>query len=109
MHVQVSPADISRLERRIRSINGMAQIRQVQRAEVDVEYVLGIGGFELETIEKEASFTFPPSPFATPLPCTYLGHHKLACMAVVTCTIVVILKLSNLVPALRSCSMSSRL
>lgn len=67
VHVcQVSPADISRLERRIRSINGMAQIQQVERAQVAVEYVMDIGGFELETVDNEVSCTlsFLPSPFA---------------------------------------------
>ena len=74
-HLQVSPADITRLEKRIRSINGMAQIQQVERAQIGVEYVLGIGGFELETVDKEVSS--PPSllsalhtlPF--PLLCTH--------------------------------------
>ncbi|KAL3136345.1 hypothetical protein ABBQ38_005607 [Trebouxia sp. C0009 RCD-2024] len=51
----VSPADISRLEKRIRSINGMAQIQQVERAQVAVDYVLDIGGFELETVDSEVN------------------------------------------------------
>lgn len=49
----VSPADLQRLERRIQSINGMAQIQHAERADVPVEYVLGIGGFDLERVDTE--------------------------------------------------------
>ncbi|DBA74480.1 TPA: hypothetical protein ACH3X2_000945 [Trebouxia sp. C0005] len=49
----VSPADLQRLERRIKSINGMAQMQHVERADVPVEYVLGIGGFDLERVDTE--------------------------------------------------------
>ena len=73
--VQVTPADITRLEKRIRSINGMAQIQQVEKAQIGVEYVLGIGGFELETVDKEvARPPSPPPPCLSanpPLPCTF--------------------------------------
>ena len=55
--LQVSQADVSRLERRIRSINGMAQIQRSQRADVSLDYVLGIGGFDLERVDTEVSFT----------------------------------------------------
>ena len=44
----------------------MAQIQQVERAQIGVEYVLGIGGFELETVDKEVSSAPPPHP--PPLP-----------------------------------------
>lgn len=57
MMLQVSQADVSRLERRIRSINGMAQIQRSQRADVSLDYVLGIGGFDLERVDNEVSFT----------------------------------------------------
>ena len=55
--LQVSSADISRLEQRIRSINGMAQIKQAQRAEVALEYVLGVGGFDLERVDAEVNIS----------------------------------------------------
>lgn len=53
LFAQVSPADLQRLERRIQSINGMAQIQHAERADVPVEYVLGIGGFDLERVDTE--------------------------------------------------------
>ncbi|DBB01448.1 hypothetical protein WJX77_010801 [Trebouxia sp. C0004] len=49
----VSPADLQRLEKRIKSINGMAQIKHAERADVPVEYVLGIGGFDLDRVDTE--------------------------------------------------------
>ena len=33
----------------------MAQIQQVQRADVSVDYVLGIGGFDLERVDAEVA------------------------------------------------------
>ena len=57
LFAQVSPADLQRLERRIKSINGMAQIQRVERADVAVEYVLGIGGFDLERVDTEVRHT----------------------------------------------------
>ncbi|KAL8042957.1 hypothetical protein ABFX02_09G086800 [Erythranthe guttata] len=36
---------------RIRSINGMAQLKRTQYGKVDLDYVLGIGGFDLERID----------------------------------------------------------
>lgn len=50
---QVSPEDLQRLERRIRSINSMAQIQHTQKADVSVDYVLGVGGFDLDRMESE--------------------------------------------------------
>lgn len=29
-------------------INGLAQVRKAKKAEVDLDYVLGVGGFDLE-------------------------------------------------------------
>lgn len=31
-------------------INGMAQVRSAKLAEVDLDYVLGVGGFDLERL-----------------------------------------------------------
>ena len=50
---QVSPEDLQRLERRIGSINSMAQIQHTQRADVPVEYVLGIEGFDSNRVDTE--------------------------------------------------------
>ena len=46
-------ADLRRLEDRLRGINRLAQIQHAQRAVVPMEYVLGIGGFDLEKVEQE--------------------------------------------------------
>lgn len=31
-------------------INGLAQVRKAKKAEVDLDYVLGVGGFDLERL-----------------------------------------------------------
>lgn len=49
----VSAAEVASLEDRIRSINSMAEIRRAQRADVAVDYVLGVGGFDLEKVEEQ--------------------------------------------------------
>jgi G3E family GTPase len=50
---QVSGAEADALEARLRGINSMAQIVRAQRAAVGVDYVLGVGGFDLERVEGE--------------------------------------------------------
>ncbi|CAL1362313.1 unnamed protein product [Linum trigynum] len=47
----VGEQGISSLVQRIRSINGMAEMKRTQFGQVDLDYVLGIGGFDLERIE----------------------------------------------------------
>jgi G3E family GTPase len=49
----VSTKDLERLEQRIKGINALAEIRRTQRAEVPLDYVLGVGGFDLEKIEDD--------------------------------------------------------
>ena len=53
--VQVSDEDLARLESRIRSINSLAHLQRAQKANVPVDYVLGVGGFDLEKVEEEVS------------------------------------------------------
>ena len=50
---QVSPEEADALEARLRGINSMAQIVRAQRAAVGVDYVLGVGGFDLDRVEGE--------------------------------------------------------
>lgn len=50
---QVSPEAADALEARLRGINSMAQIVRAQRAAVGVDYVLGVGGFDLDRVEEE--------------------------------------------------------
>ncbi|PRQ50545.1 putative cobalamin (vitamin B12) biosynthesis CobW [Rosa chinensis] len=47
----VGESDIASLVQRIRNINGMAQLKRTEFGKVNLDYVLGIGGFDLERIE----------------------------------------------------------
>lgn len=47
----VGELDIASLVQRIRNINRMAQLKRTEFGKVDLDYVLGIGGFDLERIE----------------------------------------------------------
>lgn len=49
----VSPEELESLELRLRAINSLAQVVRAERAAVGVEYVLGVGGFDLERVEEE--------------------------------------------------------
>ncbi|KAK9923057.1 hypothetical protein M0R45_031491 [Rubus argutus] len=47
----VGEPDIASLVQRIRNINRMAQMKRTEFGKVNLDYVLGIGGFDLERIE----------------------------------------------------------
>ncbi|KAJ0965964.1 hypothetical protein J5N97_027102 [Dioscorea zingiberensis] len=47
----VGESEISSLVQRIKSINRMANLKRTEYGRVDLDYVLGIGGFDLERIE----------------------------------------------------------
>eukprot|EP00262_Sarcandra_glabra_P010552 TRINITY_DN25846_c0_g1_i1.p1 TRINITY_DN25846_c0_g1~~TRINITY_DN25846_c0_g1_i1.p1 ORF type:complete len:451 (+),score=84.97 TRINITY_DN25846_c0_g1_i1:55-1353(+) len=49
----VSEADLEALTKRIKHINGMAQIKQAKFGDVDIDFVLGVGGYDLDRIESE--------------------------------------------------------
>lgn len=49
----VSQEDLNRLEERLRSINSMASIIPACKAAVPIDYVLGVGGFDLEKVEED--------------------------------------------------------
>uniref|UniRef100_A0A803LE76 CobW C-terminal domain-containing protein n=1 Tax=Chenopodium quinoa TaxID=63459 RepID=A0A803LE76_CHEQI len=51
----VNEPDIDSLIQRIRKINRMANLKRTQFGNVDLDYVLGIGGFDLESIVCEGS------------------------------------------------------
>jgi G3E family GTPase len=51
----VEEADLERLSSRIKGINSMATVRRAERARVDVDYVLGIGGFDLEKVDEDVT------------------------------------------------------
>lgn len=46
------------MERRLSSINNLAQVVRAQRADVKAEYVLGIGGFDLDRVGDEVRHTY---------------------------------------------------
>ncbi|XVE89032.1 hypothetical protein DITRI_Ditri19aG0117400 [Diplodiscus trichospermus] len=51
----VGEPEIASLVKRIRNINRMAHLKRTEFGKVDLEYVLGIGGFDLERIESSVS------------------------------------------------------
>ncbi|CAI0395597.1 unnamed protein product [Linum tenue] len=51
----VGEQGIASLVQRIRSINGMAEMKRTQFGQVDLDYVLGIGGFDLERSSSSSS------------------------------------------------------
>ncbi|KAL6760024.1 CobW/HypB/UreG, nucleotide-binding domain-containing protein [Haematococcus lacustris] len=53
----VDAASLGPLEARLQAINKMATITRAQRAQVEVDYVLGVGGFDLENVERELNIT----------------------------------------------------
>ncbi|KAH9321283.1 hypothetical protein KI387_015922, partial [Taxus chinensis] len=49
----VGEEELTTLTKRIRQINAMAQIKRTQYGKVDIDYVLGVGGFDLDRIESD--------------------------------------------------------
>jgi G3E family GTPase len=54
-HAQATPAAVSELEGRLRAINSLAEMTRATKASVPLDYVLGIGGFDLEKVEETVS------------------------------------------------------
>jgi len=52
-----TPAALGALEARLRSINSMASVQRAQRGVVDIDYVLGVGGFDLERMVDSGAFS----------------------------------------------------
>jgi G3E family GTPase len=60
----VPPAELNRLEQRVRSINAVARIERTTQGVLPLDAVLNVGGFDLgRALEKNASFLEPESPF----------------------------------------------
>eukprot|EP00793_Prasinoderma_coloniale_P002976 PRCOL_00006442-RA len=57
----VDKADLERLEERVRSINALATIKRSVNSEVPMDYLLGIGGFDIDTVEDSVKESFVPS------------------------------------------------
>ncbi|RAL41578.1 hypothetical protein DM860_013112 [Cuscuta australis] len=49
----VSEADLTALTKEIKHINGMAQIKRAKFGVVDMDFVLGVGGYDLDRIDSE--------------------------------------------------------
>jgi len=60
----VSEAELCQLEKRIRSMNALAKVVRAERAEVPMDVVLDVGGFDLSrALEKKPTFLEPEYPF----------------------------------------------
>ena len=60
----VAPADLERIERRLRAINGSAKIFRTQNANVPIEKVLNVGAFDLDrALAVDGNFLEPQYPF----------------------------------------------
>jgi G3E family GTPase len=75
----VTPAELDSLEERIRHINAVAKIHRTQNADISLDKVVGVGGFNLSrATELDPKFLEPEYPFewagAYPLPA---GSHAL--------------------------------
>ena len=57
--LQVDATEADRLAQRIKTINGMATLQKAQNADVSVDYILGVGGFDFDRISDEV---LPPLP-----------------------------------------------
>ncbi|KAK7250587.1 hypothetical protein RIF29_33112 [Crotalaria pallida] len=51
----VTESELEILAKKIKHINGMAQIKQAKFGSVDMDFVLGVGGYDLERIESEVN------------------------------------------------------
>ena len=60
----VEPSALARIERRVRAINGTAELIHTRNADVPLQRVLGIGAFDLErALTRDSAFLEPPRPF----------------------------------------------
>ncbi|MFN7543273.1 MAG: CobW family GTP-binding protein [Acidobacteriota bacterium] len=60
----VAPADLDRLEARIRSMNAAARLYRAQNAQIELDHVLNMGGFNLDrALELDPKFMEPEYPF----------------------------------------------
>jgi G3E family GTPase len=60
----VPPAELDKLESRIRSMNGAARIYRTQNASIDVDHILNVGGFNLgRALDIDPKFMEPEYPF----------------------------------------------
>ncbi len=70
----VAPADLDRLEGRIRSINGAARIRRCEQANLPIEAVLNVGGFDIDR-----ALVIDPRFLEAEQPFEWAGAYTLEC------------------------------
>lgn len=58
----VSEAELESLTKRIKKINGMAQMKLAKFGSVDMDFVLGVGGYDLDRIDSEVQVDGSSSP-----------------------------------------------
>jgi len=56
----VGPPQLQTLEQRIKEINKLASVQRSVKSSVPVDYVLGVGGFDLEAVEKQLEVSLAP-------------------------------------------------
>ncbi|WNG47650.1 GTP-binding protein [Archangium minus] len=60
----VTPEEVERVERRIRSMNALARIHRTVRGQIPIESVLDVGGFDLgRALKQKPAFLEPEYPF----------------------------------------------
>ena len=60
----VTPAELERIERRVRAINATAKVFRTQNADVPIDKVLGVGAFDLDrALAVDSTFLEPQYPF----------------------------------------------
>ncbi|RDY09026.1 COBW domain-containing protein 2 [Mucuna pruriens] len=57
----VTESELNILTKKVKHINGMAQIKQAKFGSVDIDFVLGVGGYDLQRIESEVPGECPTS------------------------------------------------
>ncbi|CAL5185983.1 unnamed protein product [Lathyrus oleraceus] len=72
----VTESELNILTKKLKHINGMAQIKQAKFGSVDIDFVLGVGGYDLQRIESEVDGECP-STASHPDDCgnAHKGHH----------------------------------
>ncbi|KAG2441512.1 hypothetical protein HXX76_003134 [Chlamydomonas incerta] len=53
----VTPKQLAELEERLRAVNALAPFKTCQKSKVDVDYVIGVGGYDLANVEKDLNLT----------------------------------------------------
>ncbi|CAK8562023.1 unnamed protein product [Lathyrus sativus] len=72
----ITESELNILTKKLKHINGMAQIKQAKFGSVDIDFVLGVGGYDLQRIESEVDGECP-STASHPDDCGngYKEHH----------------------------------